>query len=70
NKVWAYICIGGASLVHNIIFFSTGKAIGNNWDGIKDFLRVYNKTVLIVLLIGFMIYGICWGLKIYNRKLK
>lgn len=70
NKAWAYICIGGASLVHNIIFFTTGKAIGNNWDGIKSFLRNYNRTVLFVILGGLIIYGVSWGLRRYNRKLK
>ena len=68
NKIWAYIGIGIASLVHNIIFFSTGKAIGGNWDNIKKFFSVYNRTVLIVLLIGLTIYGFCWGMKRFKIK--
>lgn len=70
NKIWAYIGIGVASLVHNIIFFSTGKTIGSNWDNIKNFLSVYNKTVLIVLSIGLIIYAVCWSMKRFKIKLK
>lgn len=69
NKIWAYIGIGAASLVHNIIFFSTGKTIGSNWDNIKNFLRAYNRTVLIVLSIGLIIYLIYWFMRRFKKKL-
>jgi membrane protein DedA with SNARE-associated domain len=68
NKIWAYIGIGVASLFHNIIFFSTGKAIGGNWDNIKKFLSIYNRTVLIVLLIVFIIYLVYWGIRKFKIK--
>lgn len=67
NKIWAYIGIGAASLVHNIIFFSTGKTIGSNWDNIKSFLNAYNKTVIIVLSIGFAIYLVYLLIKKFKK---
>lgn len=70
NKIWAYIGIGIASLIHNIIFFSTGKTIGSNWDNIGNFLRAYNKTVLIVLLISFIFYAVYWSIRRFKVKLK
>lgn len=70
NKVWAYIGIGIASLIHNIIFFTTGKTIGSNWDNIKKFLSVYNKTVLSVVALGVIIYVICWAVKRFKKKEK
>lgn len=68
NKIWAYIGIGIASLVHNIIFFSTGRTIGSNWDNIKNFLRAYNRTVLIVLGIGLAVYLIYWFTRRFKKK--
>lgn len=70
NKIWAYIGIGAASLLHNIIFFSTGKTIGNNWNNIHNFLSTYNKTVLIAVLTVATFYTIYWGVRRFKVKLR
>jgi membrane protein DedA with SNARE-associated domain len=69
NKMWAYIGIGFASLLHNIIFYVTGKSIGNNWDGIAKFLYTYNKTVIIIAVSGVVIYVAYWAVRKYRAKL-
>lgn len=40
-----------ASLVHNLAFFFVGKAIGNNLENITGFLRIYNRTAIVMAVI-------------------
>lgn len=68
NKIWAYIGIGIASLIHNIIFFLTGRTVGSNWNSIKEFLATYNRVVLVILLAAIIIYTICWCVKRFKIK--
>jgi membrane protein DedA with SNARE-associated domain len=68
NKLWAYIGIGLASLLHNIVFYTTGKTIGNNWDGIAKFLSMYNKVVIIITAVGLAAYLGYWALRKYRAK--
>ena len=60
KKLWAYIGVGVTSLVHNIIFFLTGRAIGNNWDAISHFLYLYNRFVFGSIIVIALIYGVIW----------
>jgi membrane protein DedA with SNARE-associated domain len=68
NKLWAYIGIGLASLLHNVVFYTTGKTIGNNWDGIAKFLSMYNKVVIIITAAGLAAYLGYWALRKYRAK--
>jgi membrane protein DedA with SNARE-associated domain len=64
NPLWACIGVGIASLAHNIIFFLIGRSIGDNLNGIKDFLSTYNLFITSLMIIGTVIYI---GFKSYNN---
>jgi len=56
QKVWAYIGIGLAALVHNVLFFMAGRAVGKNYHAISQFLASYNKIVITVTVLVGMMY--------------
>jgi membrane protein DedA with SNARE-associated domain len=56
KKPWAYAGVGLASIVHNLVFLLTGRAIGSNIDSISGFLSTYNKAVLAIVIVSAAIY--------------
>lgn len=56
NPIWTCIGVGIASLVHNILFFLIGRSIGDNLNGIRNFLSTYNAVVTIIMISGVIIY--------------
>jgi membrane protein DedA with SNARE-associated domain len=56
QKIWAYTGIALAALVHNVLFFMAGRAVGQNYHAISQFLASYNKIVLMVTVLVCSLY--------------
>lgn len=63
RRIWAYIGVGVASAVHNILFLFAGRLIGDNLDRIADFLSLYNKAVIAVLALSAAAYAVYYKLR-------
>ncbi len=56
QKIWAYTGIGLAALVHNVLFFMAGRAVGKNYHAISQFLASYNKMVITATVLVCILY--------------
>lgn len=65
NPLWAYIGVGIASIIHNVIFFLLGRSIGHNLESIKGFLSTYNVIVISAVILAAGVYQ---STKIYKSK--
>lgn len=68
NKILFYLGVGVASTIHNVAFFTVGRAIGNNYNNIIRFLSIYNKAVFAIVGVGILVYIVYLILRMQRRE--
>ncbi|SCG83183.1 hypothetical protein DW1_1613 [Proteiniborus sp. DW1] len=63
KKGSAYTAIVVISFFHNFVLIALGKLVGENWKTILRKMDVYNRYIIIIAVIGFVIYLIMLQLK-------
>ena len=63
KKRYAYLSIISVSTFHNLVLITLGKLLGENWIIILRRMDTYNKYIIIIAVIAFVIYLIMLQLK-------
>lgn len=68
NRILFYLGAGVASTIHNVAFFTVGRAIGDNYNNTVKFLLDYNRVAFALVGIATILYITYQIFKIQSRR--